>query len=194
MSEIVESEVKMNVSAPVFNLVDVFGREVNLESYRGNKVFIGFFRHAGCPFCNLRVHALMKYYTTNKFGSMKMVFFFESKENTIKNSSLLSGVSPVPVISDHAKVWYNIYGIEDSIQKSSMSHLTTFIQTAVKAKMNNLPIHLMADGESFGTMPAEFLLDENLVIRKMYYSKRLADRMDIEHIVDFCDTDHSTLL
>lgn len=52
--------VELNVSAPIFNLIDIYDRMVDLSNYKGKKVFIGFFRHAGCPFCNLRVHTLSK--------------------------------------------------------------------------------------------------------------------------------------
>jgi len=50
----------INATAPAFNMIDTFGRMINLQDYKGKKVFIGFFRHAGCPFCNLRVHLLQE--------------------------------------------------------------------------------------------------------------------------------------
>ena len=177
----------LNVTAPTFNLKDVFGRMINLPSYRGNKVFIAFFRHAGCPFCNLRVHALQKVYEDLKARNLEMIFFFESKERVLLSSLFHEGISPIPLISDPEKVWYQTYGIENSAQKSTMSHLTSFIQTAIKAKMQGLPIHLMADGESINTIPAEFLLDEELIIRKVHYSKGLNDRMPMDHLFDFAN-------
>ncbi|MFQ3213478.1 MAG: peroxiredoxin Q/BCP, partial [Marivirga sp.] len=45
------------LTAPLFNRKDIFGRTINLEEYKDKKLLIAFFRHAGCPFCNLRVHA-----------------------------------------------------------------------------------------------------------------------------------------
>ncbi|HLT72018.1 MAG TPA: hypothetical protein VKZ75_05175, partial [Cyclobacteriaceae bacterium] len=57
--------------------------------------------------------------------------------------------------------------------------------TALKARSAGVPIHGMADGESFSTMPAEFLLDENLVIRRIHYSQRLNDRLDPAEIRNF---------
>ncbi|MFN5549598.1 MAG: hypothetical protein ACK5BJ_10650 [Bacteroidota bacterium] len=48
-----------------------------------------------------------------------------------------------------------------------------------------MPNHAMATGESFSTMPAEFLLDENLIIRKMHYSQTLNDRLSLQVIEDF---------
>jgi len=69
-----------------------------------------------------------------------------------------------------------------------MSHLTSFIQTVVQAKLKKLPMHMMTGGESIKTMPAEFLLDENLIIRKVHSSKGLNERMSLEHIMEFAES------
>jgi hypothetical protein len=51
----------------------------------------------------------------------------------------------------------------------------------------------MASGESFSTIPAEFLLDENLIIRKIHYAKNLNDRMSIDTILDFASKGAKTI-
>lgn len=181
--------LEKDIGAPVFCLKDVFGRMIDLNNYRDRKVLIGFFRHAGCPFCNLRVHSLTKVHSELKSLGMEMIFFFESKESIILRSSFHQGVSPIPIISDPEKIWYDKYGLENSVSKSVISHLATFVQTAWKARSQGLPIHPMASGESFNTMPAEFLLGKNLVIKKLHYSQRLNDRMDIETVVNFAKDD-----
>jgi thioredoxin-dependent peroxiredoxin len=177
--------LQKNLTAPVFKLNDVYGRLIDLEAYKDKKVLIGFFRHAGCPFCNLRVHTLSKAHQELKAVNFEMIFFFESTSKVILRSSFHQGVSPIPIISDPEKKWYDTYGLESSAYKSAVSHITTFVQTAFKAKMNGLPIHMMADGESINTMPAEFLLDKDLVVKKVHYSQRLNDRMDIDDIKAF---------
>jgi peroxiredoxin Q/BCP len=187
--------LKPNSEAPVFLLKDIYGRQINLDDYRNKKVLIGFFRHAGCPFCNLRVHTLTKVQPQLKAKGFEMIFFFESKENVMLRSSFHQGVSPVPIISDPEKKWYKAYGLEESTSKAVISHITTFAETTVKAMKEKLPVHMMASGESFSTMPAEFLLDKNLVIKKVHYSERLNDRLDVSDIINFAETgfikDHS---
>jgi len=179
----------LNVTAPVFNLKDIYHRKINLQDYKGKKILIAFYRHAGCPFCNLRVHTLKKHFKELKEKNLEMIFFFESKEKVLQASMFHQEVSPIPLIADPEKIWYQTYGIENSTLKSTKSHLTNFIQTAVKAKLNKLPLHMMAGDESFSTIPAEFLLDTNLIIRKIHYSKGLNDRISIEHIFDFAEQD-----
>lgn len=180
-----------SIKAPVFKINDIYGRLIDLESYKGRKVLIGFFRHAGCPFCNLRVHALSKAFADLKSKGLEMIFFFESKESVILRSTFHQGVSPIPIISDHGKVWYQAYGLENSLLKSTISHLTTFVQIAWKAQNEKVPLHMMASGESFSTMPAEFLLDENLVIRRVHYSDRLTDRLALGEIFRFVENSKS---
>jgi peroxiredoxin Q/BCP len=174
-----------NTIAPKFKLKDVYGREIDLSTYGDKKVLIGFFRHAGCPFCNLRVHTLSKAHEDLKAKGLEMIFFFESKDQVILRSSFHRGVSPIPIISDPEKKWYDIYGLESSGVKSAISHVTSLVPTAIKAKSLGLPVHAMADGESIKTMPAEFVLDKGLLIKRVHYSERLNDRMDIEDIKAF---------
>ena len=47
--------LSVNSPAPSFELIDIFDRPVSLKDYRKKKVLLAFFRHAGCPFCNVRV-------------------------------------------------------------------------------------------------------------------------------------------
>lgn len=182
-------KLETNLVAPPFVLQDIFGRTINLQEYKDKKVLIGFFRHAGCPFCNLRVHELTKAHEILKKKGLEMIFFFESKERVLLRSIFHKEVSPIPLISDPEKKWYNAYGLETSGFKSAVGHLTGFVQTMIKAKANGLPMHAMADGESISTMPAEFLLDKGLVVKKFHYSQRLTDRLALEEIHAFADQD-----
>lgn len=179
------SPLKKDLVAPVFSLKDIYGRQINLMDYSDRKVLVAFFRHAGCPFCNLRVHALSKEHESLQKLGLEMIFFFESKEKIILRSTFHQGVSPIPIISDPEKVWYDSYGLESSGYKSAVSHLTSFVQTVLKAKSVGVPVHAMADGESIKTIPAEFLLDKDLIIKKLHYSQRLDDRLDLNDIKAF---------
>ena len=177
-----------NIIAPSFNLKDIYGRMIDLNAYKDKKIFIGFFRHAGCPFCNIRVHALTKIHKEVKEKGLEMIFFFESKENVLLRSTFHQEVSPIPLISDPEKKMYAAYGLENSGYKSAVSHITTFVQTAFKAKSLGVPVHAMADGESITTMPAEFLIDKGLVVKAVHYSERLNDRMNIDTIRAFAES------
>ena len=179
--------LEVNSLAPVFNIKDIFGRQINLRDYRGKKVLVAFFRHAGCPFCNMRVHQLQQREDALKAKNLEMIFFFESDEATLKKNIFHQSISPVPLIADPTQEWYQAYGVESSALKSTLSHITSIIPAVIKAKLKGLPVHMMAGNESINTIPAEFLIDEKGMIKKVYYSKRLNDRMAIKLIEDFAE-------
>lgn len=116
-----------------------------------------------------------------------MIFFFESSNRVMLASSFHKEISHIPLIADPEKTWYETYGIEQSKSKSRMSHLTSLIQTSIKAGLKGLPMHMPKSGESLNTIPDEFLLDENLIIRKIHYAQGLNDRMSIQHLYDFVE-------
>lgn len=176
----------INQEAPAFELKDVFGRQIRLKDYRDKKLLIAFFRHAACPFCNLRVHALQKEHEELKAQGLEMIFFFESKESVLLRSIFHKEVSPIPLISDPEKEWYEAYGLEESAKKSAMSHLNPhFIKSIAQAKAKKLPVGMMPDGESINTMPAEFLIDRGGIIKKVHYADRLHDRIAMEEVKAF---------
>jgi len=181
-------KLSTGISAPLFKLKDVYGRIIDLENYRNKKLLIAFFRHAGCPFCNLRVHSLQKHRSELEAKGLEMIFFFESKEAVLMRSAFHTEISPIPLISDPEKKWYSAYGLENSGYKSAVSHLSSFVQTAYKALQVGVPVHMMAEGESIKTMPAEFLLQKDLLIEEVHYSQRLNDRMNIEKIISFAES------
>jgi peroxiredoxin Q/BCP len=178
-------KLEAGLMTPVFALKDIFGRQIDLNNYTDKRILIGFFRHAGCPFCNLRVHALTKLHKELKAKGMEMIFFFESKESVLLRSTFHKEVSPIPLISDPEKKWYSAYGLEKSAAISAKSHVLEFVQTAFKAYRAGVPIHAMAGGESINTIPAEFLIDKNLVIKQVHYAKGLNDRINIDLIKRF---------
>lgn len=177
--------LKVNELAPPFDAVDIFDRHVTLGGYRGKRLLVGFFRHAGCPFCNTRVHRLDAKHKELKELGLEMVFFFESSKETLLGNNFHSKISPTPIIADPDKKWYNAFGIETSGMKSAKSHLKSFFSKTIEAKLLGLPVHLMKGQESISTIPAEFLIDEFGMVRRLYYARGLTDQMSIDLIFRF---------
>ena len=178
----------INLPAPDFELTDIFDRNIKLSDYRGKKVMVAFFRHAGCPFCNVRVYNLKKRVEEFRSKNLDMIFFFESKRDTLLNHKFHKEVNPIPLIADPEKIWYTKYGVENSALKSAISHVTSLLQTALRAKLKGLPVHTMEGNESINTIPAEFLIDERGIIKKVHYARGLNDRMKLEAIAQFAET------
>ncbi|MGB3851822.1 MAG: redoxin domain-containing protein [Tunicatimonas sp.] len=178
-------KLPINSRAPYFCLNDVNDQPIDLEAFQGRKLLIGFFRHAGCPFCNLRVHNLVAIQDELKQLGLDMVFFFESDRAVLQASALHQNITSVPLIPDPTKDQFDAYGLESSGRKVTLGHITSFVQTTLQAKLSKLPVHLMKGSESFKTLPAEFLVDESGVIRELHYSQQLTDRIDLGLVREF---------
>ncbi|MFK7951869.1 MAG: peroxiredoxin-like family protein [Ekhidna sp.] len=178
----------INVPAPAFDLKDIFDRNINLKDYLEKKILIAFFRHAGCPFCNTRVHSLQKKHEELKAKGLEMIFFFESKKELMLSSQFHKSISPIPLISDPEKTWYSSYGVEKSGAKSTKSHIFSLLPKVVEAKLKGLPVHLIKGDESIKTIPAEFLVNERGLVKKMHYANGLRERMSLDIITEFAET------
>lgn len=177
--------IELNHPAPIFIREDIFDRRIDLSAYRGKKVLLAFFRHAACPFCNVRVFRLQKQAEKLKEQGLEMIFFFEStKENLLKNS-FHPKVSPIPLIADPDKVLYLQYGVPEDKFGATLKNLPAMLPKMIEAKLNGVPFGSKQGSESIYTLPAEFLIDEKGIIKKLHYAKSLTDRMAIGEIERF---------
>lgn len=70
---------RLNIAdkAPDFEAIDTNGEYINLSNYKGQKVLIAFFRYAGCPVCNYRVHKLIENYNKIQSKGYNIIAVFE---------------------------------------------------------------------------------------------------------------------
>ena len=96
-------KIKVGQTAPDFEAVDIFGKQVRLSHFKGKKIVLGFFRNVNCPFCNRRVHQIMLKNISFKQKDVQLLFLFESSAETLKKSAFHQGISPWPLIGDPKK-------------------------------------------------------------------------------------------
>ena len=164
--------------APNIAKKDMFGNDFNLENYKGSKVLISFFRFSTCPFCNLRINQLSGQY--DSLG-IKMVAIFESSNENL-NEHIADYNLPFTVLSDTEAKYYTSYGLEKSVLGMLKGMFTRPIQLIKGLMLGNMPF--VVDGNAT-RMPAEFLLDEEGVIKALNYGKDEGDHMDIKIIQSF---------
>ena len=77
---------------------------------------LSFFRFAGCPFCNLRVHELAKCYKKLGDGFEIVAVFDSPLANLVRQTK--GHNAPFPVLADERIInYYKEYGIEHSIRR-----------------------------------------------------------------------------
>lgn len=168
-----------------FTVRDIDDRTIRLSDFQGGKVLLAFFRNVHCPFCNVRIHHLSLNKASFEEKGLKMIFFFESPKELITESLFHRHVQPIPLIADPEKKIYRQYGVEASTFKM----LGTFLSSGNSdIKKQNKTFDLPEDTSTKATqnlIPADFLIDEQLIIQKAHYGANLKDHISINEINQF---------
>jgi peroxiredoxin len=175
-------QLKVNENAPTFTITDSKGDSINLENYKGKKVFLAFFRYASCPVCNFRMHEIIENYEALKAKGYVFIAVFESNNETLQEY-LKDNEVPFPIIGDPELVLYKKYGVKKSFwqmvgsvfNKETRSHLKQG-KVYVKGKK------IKRDG-NMSRIPADFIIDENGKISIAYYGKNIGDHLPLEPIL-----------
>lgn len=172
--------------APTFTVSDICGNPVALESYRGRKVLLSFFRFSACAMCNLRVHQFIERYPQWERQGMDVIAVFESP---IANMKTYVGTqnAPFPLIADPSADLYELYGTETSEEKVQATladaRTKTFVAEASAAGFELTP----EKDSNFLRIPAEFLIDENGIVQVAHYNQLITDHLAFTVIDHFAE-------
>ena len=163
--------------APFFVLPDLGDQPFSLGMLRGKKTMLSFFRHAGCPFCNLRVHHLIEETDRLRQMGVEVVGVFGSPLEHMR-AHVGRQNPPFALLADPDDTIHDLYGCERSLWHALRSHFTPdFIKgwrfgTASGSTIN---------GE-FTRLPAEFLIGPDLTVERVYYGKNASDHIPLEQV------------
>lgn len=157
------------------------GSTFELDSLKGKRFMLSFFRFAGCPFCNLRMHELVSRYG-ELGGGFTIVAIFDSPLGNLQKHAAKHN-PPFPVLADEKNAYYREYGIEHSVTgilKGAVRRMPSLLH-AVFVK-GYLPTSIQG---RLTTLPADFLVDEHGVIHTAYYGKDEGDHLPFERVKAF---------
>jgi peroxiredoxin len=157
------------------------GGMFELDRLKGKRLMISFLRFASCPFCNLRVHELVKRFDEFGKGFTIVAIFDSSLENLRRHAE--KHQAPFPILADEKNVFYREYGIEHSVAGMFKGMLGR-MPALLRAMLVKGYVPWVIKG-SLTTMPADFLVDENGVIRTVYYGKDEGDHLPFERVKAF---------
>lgn len=170
----------MGAIAAQLQLPSIDGSTFDTASLTGKPYMLSFFRFASCPFCNLRVHQLVQRY--EEFGDdFSIVAVFDSPlDNLVRHTE--KHKAPFPILADESNKYYKEYGIEHSFAgmlKGMFFRMPTLFKSMF---MGNVPLIFKG---SMITMPADFLIDREGIIRAAYYGKDEGDHLPFEQVMEF---------
>jgi peroxiredoxin len=164
-----------------FILPALAGGTFELDSFRGKRFMLSFLRFASCPFCNLRVHELATRFNEFGEGFTIVAILDSSLENLRKHAD--KHHPPFPILADERNAFYRVYGIEHSVA-GMLNGMLGRMPSLLRAMFVNGYWPWVIKG-SLITMPADFLVDENGVIKTAYYGKDEGDHLPFEQVKAF---------
>lgn len=173
-------KIAPNQPAISFRTEDYLGNSIDFNNYKGKRILLCFFRGASCPFCNLRVHHLIKEYSEFESQGIQIIAVFAASKEEIAQYAGQQE-APFPIIPDPGLSLYKEYGIESShlgmikamINPSKMIHMM-FSKFFNLKSLKDKPL-----------IPADFLIDAEQNIYRTYYGKDFGDHLSIEDILSW---------
>lgn len=171
-------------SAPSFSVEDIDGKEQSIHHYQGKKLLLSFYRYAGCPLCNLRVHQLGQEASQLAAQGLHMVGIFQSPAEHIREH-IGQDKRPFPIIADPDHHLYALYGVQGSWlgmarAMKRMGDMGRAIKLGILPGKPEGDIHMI---------PADFLINEQGKILCAYYGKDIGDHLPLSDISQILSRD-----
>ncbi len=183
-----EYKMKLNIGdkSPDFETLDFKSeKQVLLESKQ--PILLTFFRHAGCPMCNLRTRELILNYKKFEKYNLKILTIFESPVASIRRDVGRQS-PPFSIIPDPERKLYKLFGVTIS-WPGFVKIFFIRPKHVFEAIFKNGFIPKFA--EATPMMPADFLIDSNGIIKIAYYGKDIGDHLPFDDL--YAALDNMTL-
>ncbi|MFI5163819.1 MAG: peroxiredoxin family protein [Bacteroidia bacterium] len=171
---------KVGEKIPDLVLADAFGDSIKTSQLKGKKILLTFNRYVSCPLCNFRTHQLLEHYDTLKENGLVIISVYESGKETLTEYTTKEEV-PFHMIPDPQLLLYKKFKVQKSWWKTFkglFNHYRAKHATGEKLFKSNYK----RDGH-LNRIGADFLIDENGIIRSAYYGKFVGDHLPVEEIM-----------
>ncbi len=150
-------KIDVGMDAPLFSKESVNKGLIELEKYRGKKVFLVFGRYFGCPVCQIDFDSMVKMLKDNALD-VQVIYVVQSAPDVAKKFVIEKGVNfPVISVAKTDGKWpiYNEYGVG----KFKLTQLLQIKKRADAAYATGIK-HGPKEGSEMQS-PAYFLIDDS---------------------------------
>ncbi len=164
--------------APPLSRVDLRGDHVDLKAWSDKPIWVGFFRFASCPLCNLRVHQMIRQWPRFE-KSCHYVAVFQSPASRFEGF-LTKHSPPFPVIADPELELFSAFGVENSLAKALSLDVVTRTVDAMKM---GFPLGALGpkDGAAL-RVPADFVIDPTGAITMAFYRSNVSESVPFDTV------------
>jgi len=168
--------------APDFSLMQIDGSEFRLDSLSGKRYLLTFYRFASCPFCNLRLHNIIKNYKVFDENFEVIAVFDSTLENL--QTYAIRHESPFPILADENNVIHRLYHVEHSFLGVVKGIVFRFPSLMISMFKGYIPWRIKGD---ITGMPADFLIDENGIIQAAFYGRDEGEHIPLHRVKQFSE-------
>ena len=164
------------------SLPSIDGSVFDLESIKGKKALISFYRYSSCPFCHLRINETIN--NKDKFGNnFETIAIFNCSIESLQKASSKHD-SSIFILADENRFYFDKYNVEKSAFGVFLGSIIGFFRfmKAIFIKGFN-PLTSMSG--AFTGLPVDVLIDENGVVQDVKYGKTTIDHISITEVISF---------
>lgn len=169
---------------PHFELPTTDGSTFSSAQLQGHPALVAFFRFATCPFCNLRLNALLNLHPKLP-PNFQIIAIFESPLEYLAEYAP-ARQSTIPILANPDCDVYDRFGVERSVA-GMMKGMATRIPTLLKGVSQG---HIPTTTKGLTRMPAEFLVLPDHSLAHVHYGADEGDHLPLETILSFAQTAH----
>jgi len=183
-------KITNNTMAIDFNAVTSERIPFVLSRLQGSKILLSFYRNGACAFSNYRLQQLKKYKNEFIAANVNVIAVFESMP---KDIFPFSGRNEPPfyVLADPMGLLYDLYMVETSEEKVRDAIASGVMQCTIGEATKAGIVSAPQEGSNFFRLPADFLIDEDFIIRQLQYSNSIVDLLPTHEIIKWMQHPHS---
>ena len=159
--------------APAFTLPTLDGGNFSLGALRGKRTLLAFHRHAGCPYCNLRIHELIQAHPQLEGAGVQVVAVFGSSVQGLQER-VGTQQPPFTLVADEDDAIHTLYGTQRSLLGSLSPALIPKWLEGYRLGIK----HGSTDNQAT-RLPADFLIGPDLRLEGVLYGKNAVEHMPI---------------
>lgn len=169
--------LKPGMLAPDFTAETPFHGSVSLDDWRGRPLLLKFYRFAGCPVCNLSLRNYVRQAAYVEAAGLQVAALFHSPVASLRAHLLVKEAVPFPLLADPDKKIFQRYEVTSSSKAlRSLGALRHVVPALLAGYFPNADT---VEGGLDG-LPADFLLDEDGIIRLAHYGQHAGDSLSVE--------------
>lgn len=175
----VHMKIEVGGPLPSHVLPSIHGTDVDISKLTGQKVLLSFYRFASCPFCNLRMGAMVNRW--DEFGDgLQSVAVFDSTLKEVK-VRMKRHNPPFEVLADPNKGLYNAVGVRRRKITGFLDPLFN-LRKVLRALSKGYMTRTLSPSK-MGILPLDVLVNEDGIIEHIYEGRNGGDRMSLDDII-----------